>query len=102
MRTIAMTGEGKMISEAETRTEEVRAVIGRTGEEGETTLREENHQVADTLPHPMVEDTDDHGAVQQSVFFKTTLYVNYIVMVFLLRYKQSRYSNFVPRIYCSR
>ena len=97
---ITRTGGGKMTSVTETRTEEDPAVIGRTGEEAETTLREESHQVADTLPHPMVEDTDDHGAVQQSVFFKTTRYVNYFAMVFFLRCKRSGYSNFVPRIYC--
>lgn len=58
---ITRIGGGKMNSESETRTEEDPAVIGRTGEEAETTMKEESHQVADTLPHPMVEDTDDHG-----------------------------------------
>ena len=53
---------GQRNSGVETRTEEDPAVIGRTGEEVETTLREESHQVSDTPPHPMVEDTDDNGS----------------------------------------
>ena len=81
---IMRTGEGQMTSGV-TRTEEDPAVTGRTGEGAETTLREESHQAADTRPHPMVEDTDDPGADQQSVFIKTTLFANYFVMVFFSR-----------------
>ena len=79
---IMMTDGGRRTSEVEIRTGEDPAATGRTGAETGTTMRGERLPVDDTLPRPMAEDTEDPGADQQSVFFKTTcnIDVNYTLI----------------------